>query len=365
MSRRPIAWIGCMAMSAAAIAIVIAMALARARADDASDTNTSVLVTLAKLQQGSLPQVVIGYGTVEPSAAGHETVMAPVAAVVAAVDVRLGEEVAAGAPLIRLAPSPATAASYTQAKSALAVAEHLVASTRKLSSEHLATVQQLADAEKSESDARSALQALEAVGAGGPHVIRAPFRATVTAVSTTPGSIVAEGASLLDLAAPQSLVLNVGVVPAQAAAIHAGDGAAVEVIGGGRPVTAKVMLRGAVAEADTGLVPVEIALPPGGFLPGEMAQAAITTGESRGYVVPHEAILADDSGNPYVVQAVNGVAHKIQVRVLDAHGDQDVISGALDARAPLVLSGNYQLDDGMKVRLADTPQTQGTAAGDQ
>jgi RND family efflux transporter MFP subunit len=360
MSRGSLAWIVCVGIGAA---IVRSPLLPLARADDAPDTNTSVLVTLTRLEQGSLPHVVVGYGTVEPSAAGRKTVMAPVAAVVAAVDVRLGEQVPAGAPLIRLTPSPATAAAYTQAKSALAVAEHLLASTRKLSLAHLATAQQLADAEKSESDARSALQALEAVGGDGPHVIRAPFRATVTSVAATPGAIVAEGTALLDLAAPQSLVLNVGVVPAQAAAIHASDTAAVQVIGGGVSVPARVLLCGAVAEADTGLVPVEIALPPRGFLPGEMAQAAITTGVSRGYVVPHEAILADDSGNPYVVQAVNGVAHKVKVRVLDAHGDQDVISGALDARAPLVLSGNYQLDDGMKVRLADTPQAQAAAAG--
>jgi membrane fusion protein (multidrug efflux system) len=346
---------------AASIAIA-AFVLPLARADDAPDANASVLVTLTRLQEGSLPHVVVGYGTVEPSAAGHKTVMAPVAAVVAQIDVRLGEEVPAGAPLIRLAPSPATSASYTQAKSALAVAERLVASTRKLVAEHLATVQQLADAEKSESDARSQLQALDAVGAGGAHVIRAPFRAIVTAVSTTPGSIVAEGAALLDLAAPQNLVLNVGVVPAQAAAIHANDKATVQLIGASEPVPAKVLLGGALAESDTGLVPVQIALPPGRFLPGEMAEAAITTGQMRGYVVPHAAVLVNDSGAPYVVQAVNGIAHKVPVQVLDAHGDQDVISGALDARAPLVLTGNYQLDDGMRVRLADHPKAQATVA---
>ena len=155
-----------------------------------------------------------------------------------------------------------------------------------------------------------------------------------------------------------------GVVPAQAAAIQANDTAAVRLIGGARPIPAKVLVCGAVAEADTGLVPVEISLPSEGFLPGEMAQATITTGEQSGYVVPHEAILVDDGGEPYVVQAVNGVAHKVPVRVLVAHGAQDVISGKLDARAPLVLSGNYQLDDGTKVRLTNGPQTQG-AAGDK
>lgn len=350
---------------AGSLAISVAFALPLARADDApdaSDANSSVLVTLTSLKEGSLPQLVIGYGTVEPSPAGHKTVMAPVAAVVAGIEVRLGQEVPAGAPLIRLAPSPTTAASYTQAKSSLSVAERLVASTRKLVAGHLATVQQLADAEKSESDARSTLQALDAVGAGGPHVIHAPFRAVVTAVSTTPGSIVAEGAALLDLAAPQNLVLNVGVVPAQAAAIHPNDKAIVQVIGATQPVPAKVLVSGAMAESDTGLVPVQIALPPGRFLPGEMAQAAITTGEMRGYVVPHAALLVNDSGEPYVVQAINGVAHKVTVHVLGAQGDQDVISGALDARAPVVLTGNHQLDDGMKVRLSNSAQSQGLAS---
>lgn len=348
---------------ALSLAIGAGAALSLARADDAPDSNSSVLVTLTQLHAGSLPHIIVGYGTVEPAAAGHETVMAPVSAVVARIDVRLGERVPAGASLIQLAPSPATAASYAQAKSALAVAEHLAASTRKLMARHLATTQQLADAEKSESDARAQLQALDAVGAGGPHVIRAPFRAIVTTLSTTPGAMVAAGAALLELAAPQSLVLNVGVVPAQAAAIHAGDPAAVLLMGASRSVSAKVLVPGAATEADTGLVPVEIALPSAGFLPGEMARAAITTGEVCGYVVPHEAILVDESGETYVVQAVGGVAHKVRVRVLDSSGDQDVIGGALDARAPLVLSGNYQLDDGMKVRLANTPQPQAAVRG--
>jgi RND family efflux transporter MFP subunit len=350
---------------AASFALGATAALPLARADDAADSNSnsSVLVTLARLQEGSLPNVIVGYGTVEPSAAGHRTVMAPVSAVVAQIDVRLGEEVAAGTPLIRLAPSPATAASYAQAKSAVSVAERLVASTRKLVAGHLATAQQLADAEKSESDSRSQLQALEAVGADGSHVIRAPFRVIVTTLATTPGSLVAEGAALLDLAAPQNLLLNVGVVPAQAGAIHANDSVSVQLIGATPSVPARVLVRGAVAEADTGLVPVTIALPPEGFMPGEMAQATITTGETHGFVVPHAAILANDSGEPYVVQAVNGVAHKVPVQVLVAHGDEDVISGKLDARAPLVLSGNYQLHDGMKVRLSDSPRGQDAGAG--
>ena len=163
----------------------------------------------------------------------------------------------------------------------------------------------------------------------------------------------------MELAAPGRLVLTVGVVPAQAAAIAPNDSATVTLVGGSDSAPGRVMVRGAVAEADTGLVPVDIALPPGKFLPGEMAGAVITTGELHGYVVPHDAILVNDSGAPYVVQAIGGTAKKVPVQVLGAHGDQDVIAGALDKRAPLVLAGNYQLDNGMKIRLSDPPAGKG------
>lgn len=350
MTRRPIALLACLAVGAATT-------LTLARADDAGDSNSksSVLVTLSHLREGTLPNVVTGYGTVGAANSGRKTIMAPEAAVVGEIFVRLGEEVPAGAPLVQLAPSPASAASYLQAKSALTVAQQLVASTNKLVSLHLATAQQLADARKTESDARSQLKALDMVGAAGPKVLRAPFPAIVTTLAATPGAIVAEGAPLLDLAAPGRLVLTVGVMPMQAAAIAPNDAATVTLVGGTDSAPGRVMVRGAVAEADTGLVPVDIALPPGKFLPGEMAEAVITTGELHGYVVPHDAILVNDSGAPYVVQAIGDTAKKVPVQVLGAHGDQDVITGALNARAPLVLAGNYQLDNGMKIRLSDPP----------
>lgn len=354
MSRRSLAWVACVAVS-------VALTLTLAHADDGGDSNSnsSVLVTLSQLKEGALPSVVVGYGTVGAANSGRKIVMAPESAVVGEIFVRLGEQVPAGAPLVELAPSPASAASYLQAKSAQTVAQQLVASTERLVSLHLATAQQLADARKAESDARSQLKALDMVGAAGPKVVRAPFPAIVTALSATPGAIVAEGAPLLDLAAPGRLVLTIGVMPAQAAAIAPNDAATVTLVGGTVSARGSVMVRGAVAEADTGLVPVDIALPPGKFLPGEMAEAAVTTGELHGYVVPHDAILVNDSGAPYVVQAIGGTAKKVPVQVLGVHGDQDVITGALNARAPLVLAGNYQLDDGMKIRLSDPPAGKG------
>jgi RND family efflux transporter MFP subunit len=354
MTRRSIARVACLAACALA-------ALPPVHAEDSGDSNSSqsVLVSLSRLKEGSLPRVVVGYGTVGAANSGRKTIMAPESAVIGAIFVRLGQRVPAGAPLLELAPSPASASAYMQAKSALSVARQLVSNTERLVSLHLATAQQLADARKSESDARAQLHALEMVGAAGRKVIRAPFPAIVITLAATPGAIVAEGAALMDLAAPGRLVLTVGVVPAQAAAVAANDSATVTLVGGTESATGRVMVAGALAEADTGLVPVDIALPPGRFYPGEMAEAVITTGQVHGYVVPHSAILVNDSGAPYVVQAIGDTAKKVAVKVLGADGDEDVITGALNASAPLVLTGNYQLDDGMKIRLSDSPARKG------
>ncbi len=351
-------------MTRSIIAAVIAVSCLFGRAALAAEAQQpSVLVQETALRKGSLPIIVTAYGRVEPGPAARHTIMAPVSAVVRAVYTRSGEEVAENAPLILLGPSPAAEAAYTQARAALAAAKQLVQRTQALLGQHLATRQELTAAEKSVADAQATLTQLQAEGAGTPHIVlRAPFRAIVTTIATSPGAIVAQGAALIDLAKPNALVLRVGVVPENALPIKPGEAANISPLGAEAannnplgavdPASGKVVLRASVVDPATGLVPVEISVPPGFFLAGQMAEADIVTGKAEGYVVPHPAILVDESGAPYVVQAVDGVARKVPVRILDSVGDRNVVAGPLDPAAPLVLKGNYQLDTGMKVRVA-------------
>ena len=310
----------------------------------------NVQVQLTQIKKGSLPRTMTAYGTVEPSTSALRTVMAPAAAVVDEIYVRRGQEVEANAPLLRLAPSPATQSAYAQAESALRVASDLGGRTRNMEQQHLATAQQLADAEKSQADAKAALAALQAQGAGGANTLKAPFRAVVTAIATSPGAIVSEGAPLLSLAGPGEIVLKAMVIPAEAGSIAPDNPAMIKAVGRSESESGKVVLRGAMVDPASGTIPIEITLPAGKFLPGQAAVATITTGEVTGYIVPHAAILVDDQGHPYVVEAANMIAKRVPVRILDTAGDQDVVDGSLDPSAPLVLGGNYQLKDGMKMR---------------
>jgi hypothetical protein len=122
----------------------------------------------------------------------------------------------------------------------------------------------------------------------------------------------------------------------------------------------KVVLRGSVVSAQNGLVPIEISLADSPLLTGEMGKVVIDTGVKQGYVVPHEAVLLNTSGQTYIVQSIDDVARLIPVTVVTSEGDRDLVQGDLVAGAAVVGTGNYQLDDGTRIRAAGNS---GGAAG--
>lgn len=324
---------------ALALASCLVVAAAAAQADDSD--NSSALVKLTNMKQGSLPTYVTAFGQVEAAATAREAITAPFGARVQVVAIQTGQVVTAGTPLVTVVPGPDTKAAYKLAKDTYD-------RTAQLAKAHLATAGDLA---KAQSD----LSVLQEEGASGPLTIKAPYDAIVLKVDAAQGAIVSHGDPLLEIAKPTGLVVKVGVDPAQALSVKAGDAVTLTPFSGaGESVQGKVNVRSAVINADTGLVPTEISFPAGKLLVGEMIRARIQNGEQSGLIVPHSAILVDDDGTVFVVQADHMAAKKIAVQVLASDGNQDVISGDdLDPKLQVVLTGNKQLDDGTKLRTAD------------
>jgi membrane fusion protein, multidrug efflux system len=319
-------------------------------ADDGG--GVTVTARLIPLQQGSLPTTVTTYGRVVPSQKARETLSAPVATRVGKVEVREGERVGRGTPLVTLLPSPETRASYKQAELALKVARRLLARSRQLAVAHLETAAQLAQDEQKEADARTALEALHQEGANGPNTLKAPFDAVITNIAAGSGAFVAQGAPVIELARPAGLVFKTGVVPAQATEINNGDEATITPFSGSGTFHGKVVLRGSVVSTLNGLVPIEISLADSPLLTGEMGKVVINTGVKQGYVVPHEAVLLNTSGQTYIVQSIHDVARLVPVTVVTSQDDRDLVQGDLVAGAPVVGTGNYQLANGTKIRAA-------------
>jgi hypothetical protein len=102
--------------------------------------------------------------------------------------------------------------------------------------------------------------------------------------------------------------------------------------------------------AKTRLVDVDIAVGSGAAISGEAFRAEIPVGVVQGWLVPHGAVLVDDS-KAWIFQVEGGKAVRVPVTVLQAGRTTDVVSGALDPERPLVTVGAYQLDDGAAVRV--------------
>ncbi|MEC5407852.1 efflux RND transporter periplasmic adaptor subunit [Paraburkholderia sp. MPAMCS5] len=315
-----------------------------------------------RAQRGAIAQPVRAYGIVAASASNVTTINLPYIARVVQMRVQPGQTVTRGTPLFVVQADLAAVLAATQAKSALTLAQGELARTQSLFDKGLATQSQLAAARKSEDDAQQALAAQNQSGvAGGNKVVSAPFDGVVLQVSVAQGDQVQAGAAILQLAGGSSKDMRanvmLGVEPSDAAAIHAGDVVTVHGLSATLARNAadgRVVMVGASIDPQSQLVDVGANVPLGqsAFIPGTRVSADIATRSGVHWIVPRAAVLKDDKG-AYVFQInAQGKARRVAVAIQVEDGDRYGVDGSLDPAQSLVVSGNYELDDGMAVRVS-------------
>lgn len=310
----------------------------------------SVAVLTKPAVQGTLPDTIDTYGTAAPALDGGMTVSLQQDGRVAAIAVTPGEAVRRGQRLLDFGESASAASNYQQAVSALALARTEQTHTAQLMAQHLATRDQLAQATKAVSDAQATLDALRREGAGQTvRTVQAPFDGIVGAISVAQGERVQPGAPLMTLTRLDGLVVTVGVEPGLRAKVKPGQPVALQPLAGGDALAGTVLRIDGVLNPKTRQVDADISVPPGAVISGEAFRATIMIGQLAGWIVPHEAVLTDGKG-AYLFQVAAGKAVRVDVALAGAQGDNDAVHGKLDPTRPVVVQGNYQLDDGMAVR---------------
>jgi RND family efflux transporter MFP subunit len=250
----------------------------------------------------------------------------------------------------------------TQAKSALTLAQGELARTQSLYDKGLATQSQLASARKAADDAQQALAAQNQTGvASGNKVVTAPLDGVVLQLSAAQGDQVQAGAAILQLAAGNGrdarANVMLGVEPSDAGAIHAGDALTLRGLStalANTPVNGRVVLVGAAVNPQSQLVDVGANVPLGqsAFIPGTRVRAEIATRTGTHWIVPRAAVLKDNQG-AYIFQITpQNKARRVAVTIQVENGGHYGVDGPLDAAQGLVISGNYELKDGMAVRLS-------------
>ena len=219
--------------------------------------------------------------------------------------------------------------------------------------QHLATRDQVAQADKAVTDAQATLDALRREGGDqAVQTVTAPFDGVVTSIAAAQGALVQPNAPLLTLARSDRMAVVVGLDPADRPKVHAGEPVRLQPeTAGGTALAGKVEQVGAMIDPKTRLVDTVIGIPPGAAVVGAVYRAVITVGQYQGWTVPRDAVLSDSKG-AYVFQVAGGKAVRVDVRVIGTQRPDHRGARADRGRArKLVVQGNYQLSDGMAVRL--------------
>jgi RND family efflux transporter MFP subunit len=339
----------------------VALTLPLRAQEDAKAESASVLVETKPVQRGEIADKLIGYGSAVPAINGGMTLSVQAEGRVMRIAVTPGEAVHAGQILLEFHLSAAASSTYSQAVSALKLAQEERTRIARLLDQQLATRDQKAQADKAASDAQAALAALEHETGGKPQqTLVAPFDGVVSTVPVAQGDRVAAGAALVTITRSKGLVVTVGVEPSERGRLQLGQSVEVQSLGGGSETHEGKLVRvDRSLNPKTRLVDADVAVDDE-LLQGDAFRAAIEVGQLKGWLVPRDAVLDDEDG-AYLFQVDGKKAVRVAVKRIGSDEETAVVDGPVDAKREVVVVGNYQLESGMAVRKDEAAKDKSNA----
>ena len=320
-------------------------------------------VQTAPIQRGRIERNITAYGVVTAQSGDIAILSAAFESRIKKILVVPGQRLDADTPAIEIEPSPDTQLQMLQAKAAVESATKDLDQTRTRFSSHLATNQDLLQSEQNMRLAQLKLDSLQSEGAGGAMKLKAG--GLVARVDVQEGQVAPAGAPLVEVAGSGKLQVRLGLEPADAAGIHAGDRVALQNIGSDGPaVEGKVRMVAQRINPDTRLTDVFVAIPSDAAMPLDAyVRGELTIAGADGLVVPRSAVLPDEEGySLFTVEQGKAVEHKVTIGLQNDRSAQ--VSGeGLSAGQMVVVLGNLELEDGMtvKTQAGEPPATQEAA----
>ena len=341
-----------------AVSGIVQLQAARASSSVAQST-PSVLVHIGTIRRQQIEDNLTVYGQVTPDPEHVIGVSAAHGGQVTRLWIGLGQKVKTGQALLQLTTDPTARLAYEQARAQFAYARKNLAQVKGLFTEKLATRADLAKAEQQLANADSALKAQQRLGANRTvQIIRAPQDAIVTRLSIAVGDRVQAGTALLALGARHHLWITLGIEPEDAPRLRSGMPVQLQpVFASTPPLHARLSQVHAVINPSTHLVDA-IAPVSGrathGLIPGMWMRGHISLKSQKALTAPLDAVLHDNKGAYLFVVTTNHTAHRINIHTGLIAGDRIAVYGkSLHAGQTVVTVGNYELENGMSVRLAN------------
>ena len=325
----------------------------------AAHAEPSALVRVAPVERRTATTTLTAYGTVEFSPADSQVMTLEGERVITQVLVAAGQTVAMGDALLTVRATPGDEVELDRARIDVDFAQRELGRLRDLRARQLATNAQVQTAEAGLAKAEAILaSATKRLGGPAETTVRADRAGVVESVTVREGDIVAPHTPLLRLARSDRLQVRFGVEPSDIQRVR--PGYAVEVTplhGSANPITSRVTRVSGQIDPKTRLVEVVVPLPVApALVAGTMVRGAIVLAERPGaLVVPRSAVLYKGA-RAYVFITERGRAARRWVHVGEDDGRTVEILQGLGPADTVVTLGNYELQDGMAVRVQSSPR---------
>jgi RND family efflux transporter MFP subunit len=275
------------------------------------------------------------------------------------VNVREGDAVRAGQPIVTVVTALATTTAYEQAKSAVDFATRDVQRLEKLFAERLATNDQVATARKALEEANIQLAQQNKIGANaGEQTVRAPFDGIVTGLMAVPGDQVQANTTFATIVSLSGLTVQLNLEPEDAAKLKPGAAVKLNNTFSSDVIEGKLRSIGAGVDPMTHLVKALAEVPAAAaahLALGATLVAHIDLPPLQGILVPRTALLEDSSG-PYIFTTAEDTAHKQNVKVLVETEDMALVDGVDPALGTkVVVNNSTELDDDTPVQEEGQP----------
>jgi membrane fusion protein, multidrug efflux system len=312
-------------------------------------------VTVAPIQQTTITEPLTVYGTVLAQLGEVRVVAVAYEARVVRVLVTAGQEVAAGTLLLDVQPSPATLLHLQEARNAVAAAQKELDQTQQRYQQHLATNQELNTAQNALRTAEATLQSLQSSGVGAPLPLKTEAPGVVSKVDVQVGQIVPAGTPLIEVTDRLRLEVQFGVEQEDVLALRAGQPVHLTSVHSPAAPVIEGQIRLITQQVNPGtqLIDVFVALPQQANVQlGEFVRGDLVKASAHGLVVPRQAVLPEaGQATLYTVTNQHAVKHVVKVGVQN-NAQVQVEADGLRPGDPVVIVGNYILQDGMAVEVA-------------
>lgn len=315
----------------------------------------TVLIQTGQVTSQMVSETLTAYGEVQPDADHIQCLSLRHAGLVNRVWVQPGQRVKNGDRLVETATAPEVRMQYLQAQNAVNYAGDELARQQRLFKEQLATRSQVDAARKALQDAETSLKALQQQGQGKKsELLTAPMDGIVIQINVSRGQQVRADTTAVLIAAEHHLIVRFGVEPDDLPAIKMN--APVQLSSVFAPdrtrLTSRVRNVHAMINPATRLVNVTVPIPGGKedhLVLGTLMVGRIQLAAHQALTVPRSAVREDSRG-AYLFRLQDGRARRVAVTAGEEQDDWIEVKGDLQAGETIIISGNYELRDGMAVR---------------